>query len=64
VATLEALVNALEAKDPFARGHSARVAELSAIVAAELGLPDDEIEAIRTADGCTTSGRSGSGRPS
>lgn len=49
VATLEALVNALEAKDPFARGHSARVAELSAIVAAELELPDDEIEAIRTA---------------
>ena len=26
VATLEALVNALEAKDPYLRGHSARVA--------------------------------------
>ena len=34
VATLEALVNALEAKDPYLRGHSARVADLSAIVAA------------------------------
>ena len=31
VATLEALVNALEAKDPYLRGHSARVADLSAI---------------------------------
>jgi putative nucleotidyltransferase with HDIG domain len=48
VGTLEALVNALEAKDPYLRGHSARVADLSAMVAAELGLPDDRVEAIRT----------------
>ena len=34
VATLEALVNALEAKDPYLRGHSARVADLSANIAA------------------------------
>src|SRR2546430_4187330 len=37
-ATLEALVNALEAKDPYLRGHSARVADLSANIAAEMGL--------------------------
>ena len=49
VATLEALVNALEAKDPFLRGHSARVADLSAMVAAELGADDEEIERVRTA---------------
>ncbi len=49
VATLEALVNALEAKDPYLRGHSARVADLSAGVAAELGLSDEEIEMVRTA---------------
>jgi putative nucleotidyltransferase with HDIG domain len=49
VATLEALVNALEAKDPYLRGHSARVADLSASVAAHLGCPDEEIEAVRTA---------------
>ncbi|HUR94011.1 MAG TPA: HD domain-containing phosphohydrolase [Gemmatimonadales bacterium] len=49
VATLEALVNALEAKDPYLRGHSARVADLSASVAAHLGEPDEEVEAIRTA---------------
>ena len=49
VATLEALVNALEAKDPYLRGHSARVADLSALIAAHLGLSDEEIEAVRTA---------------
>ena len=49
VATLEALVNALEAKDPYLRGHSARVADLSASVAAHLDRPDEEVEAIRTA---------------
>jgi putative nucleotidyltransferase with HDIG domain len=49
VATLEALVNALEAKDPYLRGHSARVADLSASVAAHLGCPDEEVEAVRTA---------------
>ena len=49
VATLEALVNALEAKDPYLRGHSARVAELSASVAAHLGCSEEEIEIVRTA---------------
>jgi cyclic di-GMP phosphodiesterase len=48
VATLEALVNALEAKDPYLRGHSARVADLSAMVAAELGCQDEQVEAVRT----------------
>ena len=49
VATLEVLVNALEAKDPYLRGHSARVADLGATIASQLGLPDDEIEQIRLA---------------
>ena len=48
-ATLEALVNALEAKDPYLRGHSARVADLSANIAAELQLPEDEVERVRMA---------------
>jgi putative two-component system response regulator len=48
VATLEALVNALEAKDPYLRGHSARVADLSAMVAAQMGQTDEQIEAVRT----------------
>jgi putative nucleotidyltransferase with HDIG domain len=48
VATLEALVNALEAKDPYLRGHSARVADLAATVAAQMGCTDEQIEAVRT----------------
>jgi putative nucleotidyltransferase with HDIG domain len=48
VATLEALVNALEAKDPHLRGHSARVADLSASIAAQMGCSDESVEAIRT----------------
>lgn len=48
LATLEALVNALEAKDPYLRGHSARVADMSAMVAAEMGRPDEEVELVRT----------------
>lgn len=48
-ATLEALVNALEAKDPYLRGHSARVADLSANVATEMGLSEEEVERVRMA---------------
>jgi len=47
LATLEALVNALEAKDPYLRGHSARVAEVAALVAAELGYDDEAVDAVR-----------------
>jgi putative nucleotidyltransferase with HDIG domain len=49
VATLEALVNALEAKDPYMRGHSARVADLSANIAAQVGLAEEEVEVVRHA---------------
>ncbi|HXO84133.1 MAG TPA: HD domain-containing phosphohydrolase [Gemmatimonadales bacterium] len=48
-ATLEALVNALEAKDPYLRGHSARVADLSANIATELGLDEEEVDRVRMA---------------
>ncbi len=49
VATLEALVNALEAKDAYIRGHSARVADLAAMIASEMTLPDEVVEQIRMA---------------
>ncbi len=49
VATLEALINALEAKDRFLSGHSARVAAFAATVAQQIGLSDDEIEQVRMA---------------
>ena len=48
-ATLEALVNALEAKDPYLRGHSARVADFSANIATEMGLDEEEVDRIRMA---------------
>ncbi|HXY20558.1 MAG TPA: HD domain-containing phosphohydrolase [Gemmatimonadales bacterium] len=49
VHVLAALVDALEGKDPALRGHSQRVADLSGRIAVRLGLPDDEIEAVRAA---------------
>ncbi|HET8713568.1 MAG TPA: HD domain-containing phosphohydrolase [Gemmatimonadales bacterium] len=48
-ATLEALVNALEAKDPYLRGHSARVADLSANIATELGMNEEDVDRVRMA---------------
>src|SRR6266702_1595299 len=49
IATLEALVNALEAKDPYMRGHSARVADLSATIAHQLGMSEEDVELVRIA---------------
>jgi len=49
VATLEALVNALEAKDAYQRGHSARVADMAAMIASELGMNDEDVERVRMA---------------
>jgi putative two-component system response regulator len=48
-ATLEALVNALEAKDPYLRGHSARVADLSANIATETGMNEEDVDRVRVA---------------
>jgi putative nucleotidyltransferase with HDIG domain len=46
---VEALINAMEAKSPYLRGHSHRVAALAAALATELALPDEEVETIRLA---------------
>lgn len=43
------LTAALEAKDPYTRGHSQRVATNAATIAAEMGLPPGEVERIRWA---------------
>src|SRR5947209_15740022 len=48
-ATLEALVNALEAKDPYLRGHSARVADLSANIATEMSFSEEDVDRVRMA---------------
>jgi putative two-component system response regulator len=49
VDVVRALVNAQEAKDPYLRGHSDRVADLAASMAAFLKLSDDEVESMRLA---------------
>jgi len=45
----ETLINAMEAKDVYLRGHSRRVAEQAASVAEELGLDADVVENVRLA---------------
>jgi putative two-component system response regulator len=47
ISIVRSLANAQEAKDPFLRGHSQRVAALSASVASAMGLPDDAVEDLR-----------------
>jgi cyclic di-GMP phosphodiesterase len=49
VNVLGALVDTLEGKDPRQRGHSLRVADLSARIAARMGLAPDEVAQVRTA---------------
>lgn len=48
-ATVRSLVTAIEAKDPYTRGHSERVALLSRALAERTGLPDDEVEIVERA---------------
>ena len=43
------LINAMEAKDLYLRGHSQRVAELGASIAEQLGLDADTVEQVRLA---------------
>jgi putative nucleotidyltransferase with HDIG domain len=45
----QALINAMEAKSLYLRGHSHRVAAVAATIAAELGLGEQAIEQIRLA---------------
>lgn len=49
VDVVRSLVHAQEAKDPFLGGHSDRVADLAASLASQLGMSDDDIEALRLA---------------
>lgn len=46
---ITALINALEAKDPYTKGHSSRVSELSVAVAGELGLNKSELRNLHLA---------------
>jgi putative nucleotidyltransferase with HDIG domain len=44
--TIRALAAAIDAKDPYTKGHSERVAEMSVALAQELNLPERDIENI------------------
>ncbi|HKF41738.1 MAG TPA: HD domain-containing phosphohydrolase [Thermoanaerobaculia bacterium] len=47
LASIKALAEAIDAKDPYTRGHSERVAAYAATIASELDLPPSEVERIR-----------------
>jgi putative two-component system response regulator len=49
IGVADSLINAMEAKDVYLRGHSRRVAEQAASVAEELGLDADLVENVRLA---------------
>ena len=49
VGVAETLINAMEAKDVYLRGHSQRVAGLAASIAEHLGLDADTVESVRLA---------------
>src|SRR6185369_17685590 len=49
VSIAQTLINAMEAKDVYLRGHSQRVAELAASVAESLDLDVDTVENVRLA---------------
>lgn len=43
---IESLVSTLDAKDPYTRGHSERVARIARCIGEELGLPEEDLEDI------------------
>ncbi len=48
-ATIRALVQAVDIKDRYTRGHSERVGHASVLIARELGMPEDRLDAVRFA---------------
>jgi cyclic di-GMP phosphodiesterase len=59
VGVVDSLVTAMEAKEPFYRGQSARVADLAAEIARDMGLPADVVEQVRLAGRLRDVGRIG-----
>ncbi len=49
LSTIEVLATAIDAKDPYTRGHSRRVTLYSVAIAEQLGLPAKEVESIKYA---------------
>ena len=48
-ATIRALVQAVDIKDRYTRGHSERVGRASVMIARELGMPEERVEVLRFA---------------
>ncbi|MEW2298697.1 HD-GYP domain-containing protein [Streptomyces sp. NPDC006655] len=48
-ATIRALVQAVDIKDGYTRGHGERVGQASAMIARELGMPEERVEVLRFA---------------
>ncbi len=48
-ATIRALVQAVDIKDGYTRGHSERVGQASMMIARELGMDDERVETLRFA---------------
>ncbi|MDX2470340.1 MAG: response regulator [SAR324 cluster bacterium] len=47
LSTITALINALEARDPYTSGHSRRVSEYSMAIAKVMGMPKDDLEILK-----------------
>ncbi len=47
--TVRSLVTAIEAKDPYTRGHSERVAEYAQAIAEQMGLPQPDVQMLERA---------------
>ncbi len=47
--TIQVMVSAVEARDPYTAGHQIRVANLACAIAEEMGLPQEKIDGIRMA---------------
>jgi len=48
-ATIQVMVSAVEARDPYTSGHQIRSADLARAIATEMGLPQEKIDGIRMA---------------
>ncbi len=60
--TIRALAKAVEAKDPYTRGHSERVAKISVAIAEGMRLPENEVNAVRIASILHDVGKIGTSR--
>ncbi len=57
IAIVSSMAKALAARDAYTQGHAERVGQIAGLIAAEMGLPEEETDLIGLA-GCTISERS------